>query len=158
MDGLACVSPSKTLLVPRGASAGTDSIAHNVYKPRLILCIPVMDAFDILGDPVRRRILELLAADERSAGDVVDVIRAEFGLTQPAVSRQLRVLRESGFASARAAGTRRLYAFNGGALTGVEGWLGDLRRQWSQRLDALETELARSRRRTDQRSRSSRRA
>ena len=62
---------------PRGASAGTDSIAHNVYKPRLILCIPVMDAFDILGDPVRRRILELLAADERSAGDVVDVIRAE---------------------------------------------------------------------------------
>ena len=117
-----------------------------------------MDAFDILGDPVRRRILELLAADERSAGDVVDVIRAEFGLTQPAVSRQLRVLRESGFASARAAGTRRLYAFNGGALTGVEGWLGDLRRQWSQRLDALETELARSRRRTDQRSRSSRRA
>jgi|SRR5580704_10124145 DNA-binding transcriptional ArsR family regulator len=117
-----------------------------------------MDAFDILGDPVRRRILELLAADERSAGDVVDVIRAEFGLTQPAVSRQLRVLRESGFASARAEGTRRLYVLNGRSLTGVEGWLGDLRRQWSQRLDALETELARGRRGTDKRSRSSRRA
>jgi DNA-binding transcriptional ArsR family regulator len=114
-----------------------------------------MDAFDILGDPVRRRILELLASDERSAGDVVDVIRAEFGLTQPAVSRQLRVLRESGFAAVRPEGTRRLYALNGKALTGVEGWLGDLRRQWSQRLDALETELARGRRRTAQRSRSS---
>jgi DNA-binding transcriptional ArsR family regulator len=63
-----------------------------------------------LGDPVRRRILELLAAGERSAGDVVEAIQAEFGLTQPAVSRQLRVLRESGFAGVRAEGTRRLYA------------------------------------------------
>jgi DNA-binding transcriptional ArsR family regulator len=114
----------------------------------------IMEAFDILGDPVRRRILELLAAGERSAGDVVEVIQAEFGLTQPAVSRQLRVLRESGFAAVRAAGTRRLYALNGEALEDVESWLTDLRRQWSQRLDALETELARGRRRdSDQRSR-----
>ncbi|MEA2145469.1 MAG: hypothetical protein QOG59_1056 [Solirubrobacteraceae bacterium] len=117
-----------------------------------------MEAFDILGDPVRRRILELLAAGERSAGDVVDVVRAEFGLTQPAVSRQLRVLRESGFAAVRAEGTRRLYALNGEALDGVESWLTELRRQWSQRLDALETELARGRRRdTDQRPRRDRR-
>lgn len=105
-----------------------------------------MEAFDILGDPVRRRILELLAAGERSAGDVVEVVRAEFGLTQPAVSRQLRVLRESGFAGVRAEGTRRFYALNGEALEGVESWLTELRRQWSQRLDALETELARGRR------------
>ncbi|MGI8712759.1 MAG: ArsR/SmtB family transcription factor [Solirubrobacteraceae bacterium] len=102
-----------------------------------------MEAFDILGDPVRRRILELLAAGERGAGDVVDVIRAEFGLTQPAVSRQLRVLRESGFADVRPEGTRRLYALNREALDEVEGWLAELRRQWSQRLDALQTELAR---------------
>jgi DNA-binding transcriptional ArsR family regulator len=106
-----------------------------------------VEAFDILGDPVRRRILELLASGERSAGDVVAVVGAEFGLTQPAVSRQLRVLRESGFADVRAKGTRRLYALNGEALEGVEGWLTELRRQWSQRLDALETELARGRRR-----------
>lgn len=106
-----------------------------------------MEAFDVLGDPVRRRILELLAAGERSAGDVVGVVQAEFGLTQPAVSRQLRVLRESGFADVRAEGTRRLYALHGDALTGVEDWLADLRRQWSRRLDALETELARGRRR-----------
>ena len=114
----------------------------------------IVEAFDILGDPVRRRILELLAAGERRAGDVVEVIQAEFGLTQPAVSRQLRVLRQSGFAAVRPAGTRRLYALNGEALEGVEGWLSELRRQWSQRLDALETELARGRRRdTDRRSR-----
>ena len=106
-----------------------------------------MEAFDILGDPVRRRILELLAGGERSAGAVVDVVQAEFGLTQPAVSRQLRVLRESGFVDVRAEGTRRLYALNGDALDDVEGWLVELRRQWSQRLDALETELARGRRR-----------
>lgn len=120
----------------------------------------IVEAFDILGDPVRRRILEVLAGGERSAGDVVDVVQEEFGLTQPAVSRQLRVLRESGFADVRAEGTRRLYALKGSALDGVEGWLAELRRQWSQRLDALETELARGRRRgdTDHRNRRNRRA
>lgn len=117
-----------------------------------------MEAFDILADPVRRRILELLAAGEHSAGDVVDVVRAEFGLTQPAVSRHLRVLRESGFAAVRAEGTRRLYALNGEALHGAESWLTELRRQWSQRLDALATELARGQRRDiDQRPRRDRR-
>jgi DNA-binding transcriptional ArsR family regulator len=118
-----------------------------------------VEAFDILGDPVRRRILELLAAGERSAGDVVEAIQAEFGLTQPAVSRQLRVLREGGFAGVRPEGTRRLYALNGQALEGVESWLAELRRQWNQRLDALETELARGRHRdTNQRPRRDRRA
>ncbi len=105
-----------------------------------------MEAFDVLGDPVRRRILELLAGGERPAGDVVEVIAAEFGLTQPAVSRQLRILRESGFASVRADGTRRLYALDDGGLRDVEAWLGALRSQWEQRLDALATELARGRR------------
>ena len=106
-----------------------------------------MEAFDILGDPVRRRILELLSTQERSAGSVVEIVQAEFGLTQPAVSRHLRVLRENGFAEVRSEGTRRLYALNGDALKDVEDWLGDLRRQWDRRIDALETELARGRRR-----------
>lgn len=105
-----------------------------------------MEAFDVLGDPVRRRILELLAGGERPAGDVVAVISEEFGLTQPAVSRQLRVLRESGFASVRADGTRRLYALDDGGLRDVEAWLHALRTEWEQRLDALGTELARGRR------------
>ena len=106
-----------------------------------------MEAFDVLGDPVRRRILELLAAGERPAGDVATVIQDEFGLTQPAVSRHLRVLRESGFASARPEGARRLYVIDAAGLEGAEGWLSDLRAQWSQRLDALGTELARGKKR-----------
>jgi DNA-binding transcriptional ArsR family regulator len=104
-----------------------------------------VEAFDVLGDPVRRRILQLLASGERTAGDVGAAIQAEFGLSQPAVSRHLRVLRESGFASVRSAGTRRLYALDAAGLDDVEGWLADLRQQWSRRLDALATELARGR-------------
>jgi DNA-binding transcriptional ArsR family regulator len=105
-----------------------------------------VEAFDVLGDPVRRRILELLAGGERTAGDVVEVIAAEFGLTQPAVSRQLRILRESGFATVRAEGTRRMYALDEGGIGDVEAWIRTLRREWEQRLDALGTELARGRR------------
>jgi DNA-binding transcriptional ArsR family regulator len=104
---------------------------------------PSVEAFGVLGDPVRRRILELLASGEQLAGDVAAAIQGEFGLTQPAVSRHLRVLRESGFARVRPAGTRRLYALDAAGLDDAQGWLADLRGQWSQRLDALDTELAR---------------
>lgn len=105
-----------------------------------------MEAFDVLGDPVRRRILELLSGGETSAGDLAAVIRDEFGISQPAVSQHLRVLRENGFATAQAAGTRRLYALDPSALDDVDDWLDGLRRSWDQRLDALGTELARGRR------------
>ena len=71
-----------------------------------------MHALDILGDPVRRRIVELLAPGEASAGEVGTVIQAEFGISQPAVSQHLRVLREAGFARVRPEGTRRLYALD----------------------------------------------
>ncbi len=97
----------------------------------------------MLGDPVRRRVLELLAEGERPAGDLVDVVRAEFGISQPAVSQHLRVLRESGFASVRPDGARRLYSVNSAPLDDAERWLAGLRRSWEQRLDALGTELAR---------------
>lgn len=102
-----------------------------------------MHAFDILGDPVRRRILELLADGEQAAGDVGAVIQREFGISQPAVSQQLRVLRENGFATVRAEGTRRLYAVDAAPLQTVDDWLAPYRRFWNQRLDALGTELAR---------------
>ncbi len=105
-----------------------------------------MEAFDVLGDPVRRRILELLAEGERSSGDVTEVISAEFGIGQPAVSMQLRVLRESGFADVRPEGPRRLYAINAGPLAEVDAWLGGFRAFWEQRLDALGTEIARGKR------------
>ena len=107
-----------------------------------------MHAFDVLGDPVRRRILELLAEQELAAGEVTGIISAEFGIGQPAVSMHLRVLRESGFARAREDGRRRLYAIDAGPLAEVDAWLNRFRGFWEQRLDALETELSRGRRRS----------
>jgi DNA-binding transcriptional ArsR family regulator len=95
---------------------------------------------------VRRRILELLADGERTAGSVSDVIREEFGISQPAVSQHLRVLRESGFATVRPEGARRLYAVGSEPLRDVDAWLERFRRFWAPHLDALETELARGRR------------
>jgi DNA-binding transcriptional ArsR family regulator len=103
-------------------------------------------AFDVLGDPVRRRILELLADGELAAGEIGAVVQAEFGISQPAVSQHLRVLRDNGFTTVRAAGTRRLYAVDATPLQEVDAWLERYRRFWTQRLDALETELARGRR------------
>ncbi|CAN5497032.1 metalloregulator ArsR/SmtB family transcription factor [soil metagenome] len=106
-----------------------------------------MHAFDVLGDPVRRRILELLVAGERSSGEVVEVVGGEFGISQPAVSQHLRVLRESGFATVRPDGTRRLYAVDPSGVRQVDDWLEQFRGFWNQRLDALGTELERGRRR-----------
>jgi DNA-binding transcriptional ArsR family regulator len=103
-------------------------------------------AFDVLGDPVRRRILELLADGERTSGAVCAAIQEEFGISQPAVSQHLRVLRESGFASVRPEGARRLYAVSSEPLREVDAWLDRFRRFWAPHLDALATELARGRR------------
>jgi DNA-binding transcriptional ArsR family regulator len=105
-----------------------------------------VNAFDVLGDPVRRRILELLAGSERASGQIVAVIGEEFGISQPAVVQHLRVLREHGFASVRPEGTRRLYSLDPAGIDGVERWLTELRASWTQRLDALATEVARGKR------------
>jgi len=106
-----------------------------------------MHAFDVLGDPVRRRILELLADGERTSGEVVDAVRAEFGITQSAVSQHLKVLREAGFASARVDGSRRIYRVQGAPLQEVDAWLDRFRSIWEPRLDALALEVARGKRR-----------
>jgi len=103
-------------------------------------------AFDVLGDPVRRRILELLADGELPAGEVGAVVQSEFGISQPAVSLQLRVLRESGFATVRRAGARRLYRVDAAPLREIDTWLDRYRRFWTQRLDAPGTEIARGKR------------
>ena len=105
-----------------------------------------MHAFDVLGDPVRRRILELLAEGEHAAGAVTDAVRAEFGISQPAVSQHLKVLRDSGFANVRPEGTRRLYAVDAAPFRELDDWLAHFRAFWGQRLDSLETELARGKR------------
>jgi DNA-binding transcriptional ArsR family regulator len=105
-----------------------------------------MPAFDVLGDPVRRRILELLAGGELTSGDVCAVIQREFGISQPGVSAHLRVLRDSGFATVRPDGARRLYAVSAEPLREVDAWLDRFREFWAPHLDALETELARGKR------------
>ena len=105
-----------------------------------------MHAFDVLGDPVRRRILELLADGELASGEVGAAVQAEFGISLPGVSMHLRVLRDSGFVTVRSAGTRRLYTVDPAPLREVDRWLERYRRFWGQGLDALETELVRGRR------------
>jgi DNA-binding transcriptional ArsR family regulator len=103
-------------------------------------------AFDVLGEPVRRRILELLADSEMSSGAVCAVIQAEFGISQPGVSQHLKVLRDAGFATVRPQGARRLYAVQYDSLRDVDAWLDRFRRFWTPHLDALATELARGKR------------
>lgn len=105
-----------------------------------------MHAFDILGDPVRRRILELLTAGELPAGEIVAAVGERFGISQPAVSQHLKVLRESGFVTVRAAGTRRLYSLEAAPLRAVDDWLDPFRRFWAPHLNALATEIARGKR------------
>jgi DNA-binding transcriptional ArsR family regulator len=100
-------------------------------------------AFDVLGDPVRRRILELLTEGEHASGEVVAVIGHEFGISQPAVSQHLKVLRDAGFATVRVDGPRRVYAVDAAPMAEVDAWLGRFRGFWTPKLEALATEVAR---------------
>jgi DNA-binding transcriptional ArsR family regulator len=106
----------------------------------------MVHAFDVLGDPVRRRILELLAKGELTAGAIGASIQDEFKISQPAVSQHLKVLRDNGFTTVRPDGQRRLYAVDGQALRDVDEWLAGFRRFWTPHLDALGTEVARGKR------------
>lgn len=105
-----------------------------------------MEAFDVLGDPVRRRILEILAEGEHASGEVVEVITREFGITQSAVSQHLRVLRDGGFASVRVEGRRRIYAVDPRPLGEVDAWMERFRHFWDHPLEALATEVTRGKR------------
>jgi DNA-binding transcriptional ArsR family regulator len=105
-----------------------------------------MHALDVLGDPVRRRLLVLLSEGELSSGELARVIGDEFGISHPAVSQHLKVLRDNGFTTVRAEGTRRIYAVDPAPLEELDMWLSHFRAFWSQRLDALGTELRRGQR------------
>ena len=87
----------------------------------------------VLADPVRFEIVELLAESERTAGEIA----AHFPVSGPAISRHLRVLRESGVATYRQDAQRRIYALNPKAIADVEDWAGGLLRTWRSRFDAL---------------------
>jgi DNA-binding transcriptional ArsR family regulator len=103
-------------------------------------------AFDALGDPVRRRIMELLGEGERPAGAVAEILQAHFRISQPAVSQHLKVLREAGLVTVRAEGTRRFYGVDDDGLAAVRLWLERFADGFAGPLDALETELARGKR------------
>lgn len=105
-----------------------------------------MHAFDVLGDPVRRRLLELMVAGECSSGEMSRTIQSEFGITQAAVSQHLKVLRESGFATVRIDGPRRMYAIDPEPMRQVDAWLDRFRSFWAPKLEALATEVARGKR------------
>lgn len=94
-------------------------------------------AFEVLADPNRRRILDLLRQAERPVGDLAD----ELGVSQPAVSKHLRVLREAGLVDVRADAQRRLYRVRPEPLRAVFDWLEPYRMLWESRLDALEHHL-----------------
>jgi lactoylglutathione lyase len=102
-----------------------------------------MHPFTVLADPVRRRIVETLARGERSAGEVVEAVGGEFGISQPAISQHLRVLREHGFAHVRREGPRRLYLLDRAAVEKVDRWLAGVSAFWAERMDDLAAEVGR---------------
>lgn len=97
-----------------------------------------MDVFEAVAEPTRRAVLDLLAHNERSAGELVAAFPE---LTQPAVSRHLRILRESNLVDVRADGTRRMYSLRPAALRELDRWLDSYRQFWTGRLDDLERHL-----------------
>ena len=95
--------------------------------------------FDIIAEPSRRAILSLLVSSEQSVGE----IESQLGMTQPTVSKHLRVLREAGFVESTVDAQRRLYRLKPERLQEVDAWLAPFRRFWSAHLDALERHLDR---------------
>ena len=97
----------------------------------------LVSAYAALAEPHRRQILDLLRGGERPAGDLVQSLQ----LSQPGVSKHLKVLREVGLVAVRAQGKQRLYALRPEPLAEIDQWLEPYRAFWSQRLDALERHL-----------------
>ncbi|MFC7624148.1 ArsR/SmtB family transcription factor [Microlunatus sp. GCM10028923] len=105
-----------------------------------------MAIFETLADPVRRHLLELLARGDRTAGELAEAARDRFGISQPATSQHLKVLRDTDLVTVRVDGPRRIYAVNLPALDELHAWLAQFHDQFAQPLDALATELARGKR------------
>jgi DNA-binding transcriptional ArsR family regulator len=102
-----------------------------------------VNALAALADPTRRRIVELLSDGERTAGELA----SNFAAARPGVSRHLRVLREQGLVRVRTDGRRRVYSLDPAPLAELDAWLDHYRAFWANRLDALDTEVRRRRRR-----------
>jgi DNA-binding transcriptional ArsR family regulator len=104
-----------------------------------------MNTFEVLAEPTRRQILDLIRDDERSVGELVECL----SMSQPAVSKHLRVLRSSGFVEARVDGQRRIYHLRPEPLGEVDAWLEPYRRFWQERLDGLAQHLETTKHRED---------
>jgi DNA-binding transcriptional ArsR family regulator len=108
-----------------------------MYHPLMARAATTTDAFNAVAEPRRRQILDLLASGERPVGDLVRGL----GMSQPLVSKHLRVLREVGAVEVREDGRRRLYRLNAEALRPIYDWVGDFERFWSGRLGRLDAVL-----------------
>lgn len=108
--------------------------------------VRLMHALDILGDPVRRRLVELMSDGERTAGELTRAVRTEFGISQPAVSNHLKVLRDNQVASSRREASHQIYQLLPDKLAEADDWATRYLRFWPNRLDALSTEIARDKR------------
>lgn len=118
--------PAKAAIATAAAAAAAEATASG--NPLAELTV-----FEVLAEPTRRRILDLLHDRERPVGELVDAL----GLSQPAVSKHLRVLRQTGLAEARVDGQRRVYRLRADPLREVEEWLLPYRTAWRDRLDRL---------------------
>ncbi|MEM6470766.1 MAG: metalloregulator ArsR/SmtB family transcription factor [Planctomycetota bacterium] len=105
-----------------------------------------MHAFAVMADPVRRSIVEHLMEQERSSGEIVATVGEEFGISQSAISQQLKVLRENGFAHVAVDGNRRIYSLDSTGLEQMEQWLAPFRRYWAPKFNALAKEVERGKR------------
>jgi DNA-binding transcriptional ArsR family regulator len=107
--------------------------------------VPDLHVLEVIAEPTRRRILDVVREGERSVGELVD----ELGMHQPGVSRHLRVLRDAGLVEVRRDAQRRLYRLRPEPLMELDAWLEPYRLEWANRLDSLEQHLARTSTRID---------
>jgi DNA-binding transcriptional ArsR family regulator len=108
-----------------------------IYGVRYTVRVTAAETFTVVAEPGRRRILDLLLERERAVGELV----VELGVSQPAVSRHLRVLREAGLVAVRAQAQRRVYRVRAEPLRAIDDWLAPYRARWPERLDALAADL-----------------
>lgn len=101
-----------------------------------------MHAFAVLADPVRRCIVQQLMEQELSSGEIVQTVGKEFGISQSAVSQQLKVLRENGFAQVAIDGNRRIYSLDSAGFEQLDAWLAPFRSYWEPKFNALAAEVA----------------
>ena len=102
-----------------------------------------MHAFAVLADPVRRCIVEQLIEQRLSSGEIVETVGEEFGISQSAISQQLKILRENGFATVAVDGNRRIYSLDSTGFEQMDQWLTPFRRFWQPKFEALAKEVTR---------------